>query len=161
AVGQYTSIYAWATLVCGYYFPRRFAAAHLAWLLITYAAALAAVESTAGYSPVTRWLFTAASLTVVMMIVNVAVPRRARPDQGAKRCVDVCEDVLSTIDDEGRCVDVNAAWKRHLGYAPEELRGRPLLDLTHPDDRQRALTIVRAEFDGTAGSLDTRVRARD
>src|SRR5262249_53116675 len=80
AVGQYGSIFVWAMLVCAYYFPRRIAASHLGWLLAVYAGALALVESTAGYSPLTRWLFTAISLSVVMMLVSVIVAHRARAD---------------------------------------------------------------------------------
>ncbi len=36
AVGQYGTIFVWSTLVASYYFPRRIAAAHLAWLLAVY-----------------------------------------------------------------------------------------------------------------------------
>ena len=42
AVGQYGSIFVWATLVAAYFFPRRVAIAHLAWLLAVYAVALVA-----------------------------------------------------------------------------------------------------------------------
>ena len=58
AVGQYGTIFVWATLISSYYFPRRVAAAHLGWLLAVYGLTLLAVESTAGYSPLTRWVFT-------------------------------------------------------------------------------------------------------
>ena len=33
AAGQYGSIFVWATLIAAYFFPRRVAVAHLAWLL--------------------------------------------------------------------------------------------------------------------------------
>src|SRR4051794_23020263 len=53
AVGQYGTIFVWATLISSYYFPRRIAAFHLAWLLLVYGIVLLEVESTAGYSPLT------------------------------------------------------------------------------------------------------------
>src|SRR5262249_58715489 len=93
-------------------------------------------RSTAGYSPVTRWLFTAISLSVVMMIVSVIVAHRARADLRARRFFELSQDMLSTMDTEGRCVEANAAWQRTLGYAPSELEGRPLLELTHPEDHE-------------------------
>jgi len=71
AVGQYGTIFVWATLISSYFFPRRLAIAHLAWLLAVYGATLLLVESTAGYSPLTRWLFTVISLSVVMLLITL------------------------------------------------------------------------------------------
>jgi diguanylate cyclase (GGDEF)-like protein/PAS domain S-box-containing protein len=162
AVGQYGSIFVWATLICAYYFPRRVAAAHLAWLLAVYAGALALVESTAGYSPVTRWLFTAISLSVVMMLISVIVSHRARADVRARRFFELSQDMLSTMDTEGRCVEANDAWRHILGYAPSELEGRRLLELTHPEDHGLALDRARLIFAGDRSlDLETRIRAKD
>ncbi len=162
AVGQYGSIFVWSTLICAYYFPRRVAAGHLAWLLAVYAGALALVESTAGYSPLTRWLFTAISLGVVMVMISVIVAHRARADLRARRFFELSQDMLCTIDAEGRCVEANDAWQRTLGYAPSELEGRPLLELTHPEDHELAIDRARAIFAGEGSvDLETRVRAKD
>jgi diguanylate cyclase (GGDEF)-like protein/PAS domain S-box-containing protein len=161
AVGQYGSIFVWATLICAYYFPRRVAAVHLAWLLAVYAGSLALVESTAGYSPVTRWLFTAISLSVVMMLVSVIVAHRARADLRARRFFELSRDMLSTMDTKGCCVEANEAWRSVLGYAPSELEGRRLLELTHPEDHAVALDRVREIFAGESVELETRVRAKD
>jgi diguanylate cyclase (GGDEF)-like protein/PAS domain S-box-containing protein len=162
AAGQYGTIWVWATLVAAYFYPRRIAAAHLAWLLGVYAISLTMVENTAGYSPVTRWLFTAVSLTVVMLFTSFIVARRARADARARRFFDLSQDLLCTLDTEGRCVEANGAWERTLGYASEEMRGVRLLDLTHPDDRGRARAETMKIFDGgEAETLETRVRAKD
>jgi diguanylate cyclase (GGDEF)-like protein/PAS domain S-box-containing protein len=162
AAGQYGSIFVWATLVSGYYFSRRVAAAHLLWLLAVYATALATVESTAGYSPFTRWLFTAMSLTVVMLFTSVIVAHRARADQRARRFFDLSHDMLSTMDRGGRCVEVNDAWKQLLGYGAEDLQGIRLLELTHPDDHKIATAVAMDVFTGTESvGLETRVRAKD
>jgi len=162
AVGQYGTIWVWAILVASYFFPRRLAIAHLAWLLAVYAVALGLVENTAGYSPLTRWLFTFVSLTVVMMLVTGIVSAQARADKRARRFFELSHDMLCTMDEEGRCREVNGAWARHLGYSPEELRGTRLLDLTHPEDHERALAEAVSLFkSGSSSVLETRVRAKD
>lgn len=163
AAGQYGSVWVWSTLITACYFPRRVAAMHLLWILTVYAVTLAVVESTAGYSPFTRWLFTAISLTVVMLFTSVIVAHRARADQRARRFFDLSHDMLSTMDREGRCLEVNAAWKNLLGYHAEELQGVALLELTHPEDHERATVAAREVFAGGAESvgLETRVRAKD
>lgn len=162
AVGQYGTIWVWAILISSYFFPRRIAVVHLAWLLAVYAVALAFVESTAGYSPLTRWLFTLVSLSVVMLLITAVVSAQARADKRARRFFDLSHDLLCTMDEEGRCREVNDAWTRHLGYSAEELRGTRLLDLTHPDDHEQALAEALSLFrNGTSASLETRVRAKD
>jgi diguanylate cyclase (GGDEF)-like protein/PAS domain S-box-containing protein len=162
AVGQYGTIFVWATLVSSYFFSRPAAIAHLAWLFVVYAIALAGVESTAGYSPLTRWLFTFISLTVVMLLVTEIVSRQDRADKRARRFFDLSHDMLCTMDEEGRCREANGAWKLHLGYTPEEVEGMRLLDLTHPDDHERAIIeSVGLYKTGALASLETRVRAKD
>ena len=162
AVGQYGTIWVWAILIASYFFPRRIAIVHLGWLLAVYAITLGLVESTAGYSPLTRWIFTAVSLTVVMLLVTGIVNAQARADKRARRFFELSHDMLCTMDQEGRCREVNGAWARHLGYSPEELRGKRLIDFTHPDDHERALAEAMSLFKtGTSTVLETRVRAKD
>jgi diguanylate cyclase (GGDEF)-like protein/PAS domain S-box-containing protein len=162
AAGQYGSIWVWATLIASYFFPRRVAAAHVGWILAVYAAALAVVPSTAGYSPVTRWLFTAISLTIVMLFTSVIVARRARADRRARRFFDLSQDMLCTLDAEGRIVEANEAWEQFLGYRPEELQGRRLLDLTHPDDHHHAVAEAIAVFKGEPSvGMEARVWSKD
>ncbi len=162
AVGQYGTIWVWATLISSYFFSRRVAVVHLAWLLAVYAVVLIFVESTAGYSPLTRWLFTAVSLTVVMLLITAVVSAQARADQRARRFFDLSQDMLCTMDTKGRCREVNDAWTRHLGYSAEELQGTRLLDLTHPDDHEQALAEALSLYrTGSSASLETRVRAKD
>ncbi|HWJ41862.1 MAG TPA: diguanylate cyclase [Solirubrobacterales bacterium] len=162
AVGQYGTIWVWATLIYSYFFPLRIAAVHFAWLQAVNAATLLLVESTAGYSPLTRWLFTFISLAVVMLLISEIVSAQARSDKRARRFFDLSHDMLCTMDEEGRCREVNRAWTTHLGYSPEELQGTRLLDLTHPDDRERAMAEATGLFrSGSSAVLETRVRARD
>jgi diguanylate cyclase (GGDEF)-like protein/PAS domain S-box-containing protein len=162
SVGQYGTIFSWATLVSAYFFSRRTAAFHLGWLLLVYAGALALVESAGGYSPVTRWIFSAVSLTVLMLFVNNLASRRERADARARHFFDLSQDMLCTMDEQGRCIEVNGAWQRNLGYRPVEMRGKRLLEFTHPDDHGHATEEARRVFSGgVSETLETRVQAKD
>jgi diguanylate cyclase (GGDEF)-like protein/PAS domain S-box-containing protein len=162
AVGQYGTIFVWATLVTSLYFPRRVAAAHLAWLLLVYGVVLLLVESTAGYSPLTRWLFTLISLTVVMLLITSIVARRARADERARRFFDLSRDMLCTANAEGYFVELNDAWGMNLGYTPEELRAVPFLERVHPDDRERTEAESAGLFQGAVTlQFENRYRAKD
>jgi diguanylate cyclase (GGDEF)-like protein/PAS domain S-box-containing protein len=162
AVGQYGTIFIWATLISAYFFSRRVAAFHLAWLLLVYAVALAVVEGTGGYSPVTRFIFSAVSLTVMMLFINNLVARRDRADIRARHFFDLSQDMLCTMDKQGRCIEVNGSWQRNLGFRPAEMRGTRLLELTHPDDHADATEeAMRVFAGGVSEGLETRVRAKD
>jgi len=162
AVGQYGTIFVWATLVTAIYFPRRIAALHLAWLLTSYGVVLLLVESTAGYSPLTRWLFSLISLSVVMLLTTAIVARRARADERARRFFDLSRDMLCTANSDGYFVELNDAWGLHLGYAPEELRAVPFLQRVHPDDRERTEAESAGLFEGAETlQFENRYQAKD
>ena len=48
-------------------------------------------------------------------------------------------DILGIGDKAGTLLRVNPAWESTLGYPVAELEGRPLLDLVHPNDREKTL----------------------
>ncbi|HEX7578768.1 MAG TPA: ATP-binding protein, partial [Thermoanaerobaculia bacterium] len=69
--------------------------------------------------------------------------------------------VISRLDD-GRCVSVNSAFTRILGYAPEEILGKTSLELNiweSPDDRNRLVAGLRAER--RVENLEARFRGKD
>jgi diguanylate cyclase (GGDEF)-like protein/PAS domain S-box-containing protein len=162
AVGQYGTIFVWSTLVTSCYYPRRIAALHLGWLLATYGVTLLLVENTAGYSPLTRWLFTLISLSVVMLLITGIVARRARADERARHFFDLSRDMLCTANADGYFLELNEAWTRHLGYSLEELRSVPFVERVHPDDRERTEVEAAALFQGTETlSFENRYLAKD
>jgi diguanylate cyclase (GGDEF)-like protein/PAS domain S-box-containing protein len=162
AVGQYGTIFVWTTLVSSYFFPRRIAALHLGWLLVVNGTALFLVENTAGYSPLTRWLFTAITLSVVMLLTTGVVARRARADERARRFFDLSRDMLCTANMDGYFVELNDAWTRTLGYDLEELRSIPFIERVHPDDRENTESEAAALFEGGETlSFENRYLAKD
>jgi diguanylate cyclase (GGDEF)-like protein len=162
AVGQYGTIFVWTTLITSYYFPRRIATVHLAWLLLVYGVVLLEVESTAGYSPLTRWFFTLVSLGVVMLLTTAIVARRARADERARRFFDLSHDMLCTANTDGYFVELNDAWTENLGYSPAELRAVPFIEQVHPDDRESTEAEAASLFEGTATlSFENRYLAKD
>jgi PAS domain S-box-containing protein len=50
---------------------------------------------------------------------------------------------ISLIDLQGRVLSVNKVFQEMLGYGEEELRGKPLTELIHADDRKRTLELFR------------------
>jgi diguanylate cyclase (GGDEF)-like protein/PAS domain S-box-containing protein len=69
--------------------------------------------------------------------------------------------MLCTLDNRGRIIEVNGAWEHNLGYTAEELRGTLLVDLVHPDDRERAIAEAVRVFEGSpSAALENRVFAK-
>jgi diguanylate cyclase (GGDEF)-like protein/PAS domain S-box-containing protein len=162
AAGQYGTIFVWSTLIASYFFPRRIAVAHFAWLLLVYGVALLSVPSTVGYSPLTRWIFSLVSLGVVMALTTEIVARRTRADERAQRFFELSRDMLCTANMDGYFVELNDAWTRELGYSAEELRATPFVERVHPDDRERTEAEAASLFEGDeTSSFENRYRAKD
>ncbi|MEO8365577.1 MAG: diguanylate cyclase [Pseudoxanthomonas sp.] len=53
--------------------------------------------------------------------------------------MDLLLDAICVVDREGCFLFVSAAFERIFGYAPEEVIGRPMIELVHPGDRERTL----------------------
>jgi diguanylate cyclase (GGDEF)-like protein/PAS domain S-box-containing protein len=56
--------------------------------------------------------------------------------------MDLLLDAICVVDVQGRFVFVSAACERIFGYRPDEMIGRPMIDLVFPDDRARTLGAV-------------------
>ncbi len=69
--------------------------------------------------------------------------------------------VLTALD--GRILRVNAAYARMLGWAPEELVGRTVAEITHPDEQGETEAMMRAglESDFSGRLLQKRYVRRD
>lgn len=51
--------------------------------------------------------------------------------------------IIYVLDSDGRTIFINDAVERLLGYSKEELLGKELVDIVHPDDRQVAYWPLR------------------
>ncbi|SER28444.1 PAS domain S-box-containing protein/diguanylate cyclase (GGDEF) domain-containing protein [Pseudomonas sp. NFACC02] len=56
--------------------------------------------------------------------------------------VDMLLDAICVVDAQGRFVFVSAASERIFGYLPHELIGRKMIDMVHPEDRERTLAAA-------------------
>jgi diguanylate cyclase (GGDEF)-like protein/PAS domain S-box-containing protein len=57
--------------------------------------------------------------------------------------MDLLLDAVCVVDPQGRYVYVNSGYERIFGYSAAEVLGKPLIELVHPDDRERTLTAAR------------------
>src|SRR6185437_10653315 len=64
------------------------------------------------------------------------------------KILDLLLDAICVVDAEGRYVFVSAAFERIFGYAPEEVIGRRMIELVHPEDRDVTLRTAAAIMDG-------------
>jgi PAS domain S-box-containing protein len=69
---------------------------------------------------------------------NLEQPVKAQPQYG-DRIWNVLEDLLVTIDAEGKYISVNPAWATVLGWSGPELLGHNPEWLVHPDDRKKTV----------------------
>jgi PAS domain S-box-containing protein len=56
--------------------------------------------------------------------------------------MDNSRDVICTADAYGNFRTVSAASEKLWGYKPEELEGKPYIDLVHPDDREKTVNVA-------------------
>ena len=69
-----------------------------------------------------------------LRVTKEAVEEVARTNQNM---MEYSRDVICSIDEAGRFVKVSPASVKVWGYSPEELVGRPFIELIHPDDASK------------------------
>jgi PAS domain S-box-containing protein len=83
-----------------------------------------------------------------MQRLQEQMQRHIRTERAYQEIMDNSIDVICTFDLEGKFLRVNQACERLWGYKPEELIGRPILDMVHPDDRERTRAIDQSILNG-------------
>lgn len=81
------------------------------------------------------------SFTVLAVLLGTFVDQRHRTEAELLRYFDASMDMLATVDQNGRLVRVNPAWKAVLGYSLSDLGDTPLLELVHPEDRDASREV--------------------
>lgn len=66
------------------------------------------------------------------------------------RYIDMLLDAICVVDKDGHFLYVSAGGERIFGYKPEEMIGRQMLEMVHPDDRERTLQTVAEIMSGQA-----------
>ncbi|THG83323.1 diguanylate cyclase [Pseudomonas sp. A-1] len=78
------------------------------------------------------------------------------------KIVDLLMDAICVVDVEGRFLAVSAACERIFGYRPEELIGRPMIELVADEDRVRTLQAAREIMAGEPKlNFENRYRRKD
>lgn len=62
--------------------------------------------------------------------------------------IDLLLDTICVVDTSGCFVYVSAGSEQVFGYKPEEMIGRNIVDMVHPDDLERTLQAARGVMDG-------------
>lgn len=62
--------------------------------------------------------------------------------------IDLLLDTVCVVDIEGRFVYVSAGCERVFGYTQDEMKGRLITDMLHPDDLDRTLQTAREVMQG-------------
>ncbi|GGD06639.1 diguanylate cyclase [Halopseudomonas salina] len=74
---------------------------------------------------------------------GTAGAEQGRSFQLSPAVMDLLLDAICVVDAAGRLVYVSGACERIFGYQPQEMIGRAILDLVHPDDLDATVAIAR------------------
>ena len=86
-----------------------------------------------------------------------ATRRVGRAEAARRLLADRATELSSRYDDRGTCLDASPAFCQLLGYAREELVGRPGAELLHVEDRPRLMAARATRSDG---SFEARLRRK-
>lgn len=73
---------------------------------------------------------------------------RIKPPVKLDKFMDLLLDAVCVVDREGYFLFVSAASERIFGYTPEEMIGMAVIDLVHPDDREKTTQTINEILDG-------------
>jgi PAS domain S-box-containing protein len=71
------------------------------------------------------------------------------------------QDLLMVAATDGVLRAVNPAWTRILGWSADEVTGRNLIDLAHPDDAEDVREALAHAADDVPARFEARIRRRD
>ncbi len=74
-----------------------------------------------------------------------------------QRIMDMSQDMILTIDNSGKIFSVNAASETILGYTPDVLIGKKIIDFTYVEDREKTIQTVQDIY---AGAIKTNFENR-
>ncbi len=98
------------------------------------------------------WLEAVAGLLVEVVVAGQMFEALRRSEQRYRRIVTTTQEGVWTVDAAQRTTFVNQPMSEIVGYSPEELLGRPLLDFVPPEDR----TMLASKFAERRGGVHDR-----
>jgi PAS domain S-box-containing protein len=110
------------------------------------------------------WLWVAALQRTIRQqtaVIQAKLAREAALEERYRQLFESANDIVFTLDAEGRLTSLNHAGRDLFGLAAEEVAGRRLPDLVVPDDADQARQLLRHESssEGAAvGELDAHGR---
>ena len=115
---------------------------------------------------VVRWLGTNTDVTrqveaeQALRKLNETLEERVEAQARERdRIWNVAEDLFVVADTKGNILALNPAWTTTLGWLSEDIVGRTLEWVIHPDDREKTyLELVRVAAGGKAQRFENRVR---
>jgi PAS domain S-box-containing protein len=160
ATGVYAGMFTWVVLVSVNFFTLKVAVAQFAWMMGAFALVLTQVESSGGYSGLTRWISSTMALAVTGGAGAWLVYRRRLAEEETRGFLILAREMLCAIDGDGRFERLNPAWESVLGFTPRSLRGTNLTDLIHPGDREDMILALERLRTAKRGeeTLDGRCR---
>jgi PAS domain S-box-containing protein len=69
-----------------------------------------------------------------------------------REILDLDEDAIFVVDEDGLLLHVSAGVQNLLGYRPAELIGKNMIEFVHPDDRGRTLNRVWQIMEGVSAT---------
>jgi two-component system, sensor histidine kinase and response regulator len=86
----------------------------------------------------------------------------ARAERDFREIMENSIDVICTFDAQGRFLQVSRACERLWGYSPEELIGRPYIEMVHPQDREKTVAMDQSILGGrSATGFENRYLRKD
>ncbi|MFN8217690.1 MAG: PAS domain S-box protein [Solirubrobacterales bacterium] len=94
----------------------------------------------------------------IVLIQDISLRKRMETDLSQAAAVaEMSRDLICTVGPEDRLIRLDGRWSEVLGWSEEELKGRPLAEFVHPDDREVTLgELARVRASGRPGSFRTR-----
>ena len=96
-----------------------------------------------------------------LWLLRAHMLRRVRVEKERDRIFNLSLDMLAIIGLDGTFRRCNPAFRAILGYAPEDLPGRPLLDFLHAEDVAATVRELRNLASGVPGTFENRCRCAD
>jgi PAS domain S-box-containing protein len=96
-----------------------------------------------------------------MWLLRMHVQRRVQVEKERDRLFNLSLDLLCILGLDGTFRRANPAFDRILGYPQDDLPGRPLLDLVHPDDIAETVAQMRRLTGGEPVNFENRCRCCD